>query len=178
MRGLKRLLFGALAAIAVAGCGGVQTTGSGAAPPLIATRRAALDRLPSYMAPDAKKKSRLMYVGDWATNDVFVYEYPSGDSVGTLRGFDGPYGMCVNKKGDVYIANFYSGNVVEYAHGGTSPLKTYTSVGEPIGCSVRQKRRSCRYELQSRRGGRLCRRRSVARHNVQRTLRVPLDDGI
>jgi hypothetical protein len=88
------------------------------------------------MALDAKKKSKLIYVGDWATNDVFVYEYPSGDSVGTLSGFDAPYGMCVDKKGDMYIANFYSGNVVEYAHGGTSPLKTYTSVGEPIGCSV------------------------------------------
>jgi hypothetical protein len=77
-----------------------------------------------------------MYVGDWATNDAFVYDYRSGNSLGTLRGFDAPYGMCVDKKGDVYIANFYGGNVVEYAHGGTSPLKTYTSVGEPIGCSV------------------------------------------
>ncbi|MGB6413857.1 MAG: hypothetical protein WBD57_09540 [Candidatus Cybelea sp.] len=138
-RGAGWSLLGALAGVAVAGCAGVQATDSGAAPPLEAARGAAPDRRPSYMAPDAKKKSRLMYVGDWATNDVFVYEYPSGDSVGTLSGFDAPYGMCVDKKGDVYIANFYSGNVVEYAHGGTNPLNTYTSVGEPIGCSVDRK---------------------------------------
>ncbi|MGB6522084.1 MAG: hypothetical protein WBE83_09960, partial [Candidatus Cybelea sp.] len=103
-RGAGWSLLGALAGVAVAGCAGVQATGSGAAPPLEAARGAAPDRRPSYMAPDAKKKSRLMYVGDWATNDVFVYEYPSGDSVGTLSGFDAPYGMCVDKKGDVYIA--------------------------------------------------------------------------
>ena len=72
------------------------------------------------MAPDAKKKSRLMYVGDWGTNDVFVYGYPSGERR-HYEGFDAPYGMCVCTKGDVYIANFYSGNVVEYAHGGTNP---------------------------------------------------------
>ena len=69
------------------------------------------------MAPGAKRKSALMYVGDWAANDVFVYDYRSGSSLGTLRGFDAPYGMCVDKKGDVYIANFYGGNVVEYTHG-------------------------------------------------------------
>ncbi len=28
------------------------------------------------------------------------------------------------------------GNAVEYAHGGTSPINTYDSGGEPIGCSV------------------------------------------
>ncbi|MGB6522457.1 MAG: hypothetical protein WBE83_11865 [Candidatus Cybelea sp.] len=139
MKSRYRHLVGALAAILVAGCGGVQATGSEAVPPAAAGQRAVSDRRPSYMAPDAKKRSRLMYVGDWATNDVFVYEYPSGDSVGTLSGFDAPYGMCVDKKGDVYIANFYSGNVLEYAHGGTNPLKTYTSVGEPIGCSADQK---------------------------------------
>jgi sugar lactone lactonase YvrE len=78
------------------------------------------------MAPGAKRKSALMYVGDWATNDVFVYDYRSGSSVGTLRGFDAPYGMCVDKKGDVYIANFYGGNVVEYTHGGTTPPSKLT----------------------------------------------------
>ncbi len=83
-----------------------------------------------------KKKKGLLYVGDWATNDVYVYNYPSGTSAGTLTGFDAPYGMCSDAKGDVWMNNFYGGTSVEYKHGGTSPTQTYTGVGEPMGCSV------------------------------------------
>ena len=178
MKGLIRLVLGALATIAVAGCAGVQATGSeSAAPPLQATRRAALDRLPSYMAPDAKKKPRLMYVGDWATNDVFVYEYPSGDSVGTLSGFDAPYGMCVDKRATCTSRTSTAETSSSTRTGEQARSKPIRRLASRSGAAS-TKRRSCRYELQSRRGGRLCRRRSVARHNVQRTLRVPLDDGI
>jgi hypothetical protein len=92
------------------------------------------DRGQSWMRPD--KRSDLLYVGDWATNDVFVYELPSGKAVGTLTGNDEPYGMCVDTKQDVYIANFGNGTLVEYAHGVGKPLNIYTPGGEPIGCSV------------------------------------------
>jgi hypothetical protein len=91
----------------------------------------------SFMHPDKKsKKAGYLYVGDLDTNDVDVYDYPSGTSVGTLTGFDYPYGQCTDKKGDVYITNFSGGNAVEYTHGGTSVKNTYSSGGEPIGCSV------------------------------------------
>ena len=80
-----------------------------------------------------------MYVGDWSTNDVYVTGYPSGKSVGTLTGFDAPYGMCVDAKGDVYIANYYGGSVVEYAHGGASVVNTYLLDGNPMGCAVDRK---------------------------------------
>lgn len=90
----------------------------------------------SWMLPEAKSTKLLMYVGDWDTNDVFVYDYSTGKQVGQLTGFDEPYDMCVDAAGDVYIANFGSGNAVEYAHGGTALLNTYKSGGEPIGCSV------------------------------------------
>jgi hypothetical protein len=93
----------------------------------------------SWMLQSASKKSALLYVGDWATNDVYVYDYPSGAAVGTLTGFDAPYGQCVDKKGDVFIGNFYAGTTVEYAHGGTSVKNTFNGVGEPIGCSVSAK---------------------------------------
>jgi hypothetical protein len=87
------------------------------------------------MHPNAKK-SQLLYVGDWGTNDVDVFDYPSGTRAGTLTGFDEPYGMCVDGKGDVFISNFGSGTVVEYAHGGTKPINTYSPGGTPIGCSI------------------------------------------
>jgi hypothetical protein len=96
---LKRLnsVLGVAFAIAIGGCSGGQSTGVGGALPQDAAGRLALaiphyvpgavksDRHPSQMAPDARKKSALMYVGDWSTNDVYVTEYPSGKSVGTLR---------------------------------------------------------------------------------------------
>lgn len=93
----------------------------------------------SWMTPDKKKKkSSLLYVGDWGTNDVYVFSgFPKSTKlVGTLTGFDEPYGMCVDKKGDVYVGNFGNGETIEYAHGGTSALNTYTTSGYTIGCSV------------------------------------------
>ncbi len=44
--------------------------------------------------------------------------------------------MCVDAKGDIYVANFGAGDAVEYAHGGTTVLNTYSSSGAPVGCSV------------------------------------------
>ncbi len=85
-----------------------------------------------------KKKSLLLYVDNDNTNDVYVYDYRyrSGKQVGQLTGFDVPYGMCVDARGDVYVANFDGGTVVEYTHGGTTEINTYDSGGEPIGCAV------------------------------------------
>jgi hypothetical protein len=96
----------------------------------------AADRRKLWMLPEAKKSSALIYVGDDATNDVDVLDYKNGKQVGTLTGFSEPYGMCVDGKGDIYITNFGAGTAVEYAHGGTKLLNTYSRVGEPIGCSV------------------------------------------
>jgi hypothetical protein len=157
MRRLGFLLVSSLLAVAGAGCGGMQSQNGGSATPVgtqvlppAAERQLSLtmvhyaqlpvhtDRRPSHMQPDAGKKSALLYVGDWATNDVFVYDYASGKSAGTLTGFSEPYGQCVDAKGDIYIANFGAGNAVEYAHGGAKAIKTYKlgSGAEPIGCAV------------------------------------------
>ncbi len=97
------------------------------------------DRNRSSMSLNVKASKRLLYVGDDSTNDVYVYNYKSGKLVGTLTGFDGPYGECLDGKGDIYIANFDAGDVVEYAHGGAKPVNTYDSGGTPIGCSVDSK---------------------------------------
>lgn len=97
------------------------------------------DRGRSWMLPEARHKSILVYSGDWTTDDVDVYDYPSGKQVGSLAGFDEPYGGCVDAKGDVFVVNFGNGTAVEYAHGGTTILNTYSPGGEPIGCSVDKK---------------------------------------
>jgi len=137
-------------AVTLNGCGGGAMTAGGsetALTPLSTQRLAALamrnyvqrpvhpDHARSRMRRDTGS-SPLLYVGDQSTNDVFVYDYPSGTAVGTLTGFNAPYGMCVDATGDVFITNSGSGTAVEYAHGGTSPIKTYSPGGNPIGCSV------------------------------------------
>jgi hypothetical protein len=88
------------------------------------------------MSPSSKRSKALIYVGDEDTSDVYVYDYKSGKPVGTLTGFDEPYGMCVDAKGDIYIANYAGGTVVEYAHGGSTPINTYVPGGSPIGCAL------------------------------------------
>lgn len=42
----------------------------------------------------------------------------------------------MDAKGDVYIANFENGEIVEYAHGGSTPLKTFSTNGYVDGCAV------------------------------------------
>lgn len=94
----------------------------------------------SLIRIDKKKKGGLLYVADDETDDVYVYDYPSGTSVGTLTGFSGPYGECTDSSGDVYIANFDDEDAVEYGYGGKTVLNTYDqSGGTPIGCSVDSK---------------------------------------
>jgi hypothetical protein len=94
------------------------------------------DRRTSWMSPAARRIKKLLYVSDWRTNDVFVYDYGDGTLVGRLTGINAPYGQCVDTKGNVWIASFGGSSVVEYAHGGSRPLKALTTDYEPLGCSV------------------------------------------
>jgi hypothetical protein len=88
------------------------------------------------MAAKTKTAKKLLYISDWSSNDVYVFNYPAFKSKGALTGFDEPYGQCVDSDGDVWIANFEGSSVVKYAHGGTSPIATLATDGAPIGCAV------------------------------------------
>lgn len=90
----------------------------------------------SWMSPDATEIKKLLYVSGQYSNDVNVYDYGKGRLVGKLSGFDTPYGQCVDAKGDVWITNYSGSTVVEYAHGGVTPLKTLQTDGDSVGCSV------------------------------------------
>ena len=146
------LLF---ACVAVAGCGGSALSpgqGGTATVPSAPMRTLSMTMAhyvpqpahpghgTSWMRPQ-KKKSVLMYAVGTGTSGggVDVYDYSNGKLVGTLTGFDEPYGGCVDAKGDVYITNYGDGTVVEYAHGGTKVINTYDSGGTPTGCSVDSK---------------------------------------
>jgi hypothetical protein len=79
----------------------------------------------------------LLYVSDQGSNAVYVYSYPQGTLQQTLTGFDKPTGECSDTAGDVFISNAFAHNILVYAHGGTSPIRTLKDAGEfPSGCSV------------------------------------------
>lgn len=89
------------------------------------------------MAPDAKKKE-LMYVSDPIDWEIAVYDYNSRKQVGMLStGLDYPEGMCVDKSGNVWVANSGAYNMVEFPHGAKTPIATLDDNSyEPVSCSI------------------------------------------
>jgi DNA-binding beta-propeller fold protein YncE len=131
-----RYAFSVLTTAAIlAGCGGTSqlapsthSFGSTAVQPQISRR--------SWMAPEAKGQN-LLYVTDFGTNDVDVYSYPAAKLLGTLAGFSAPHGDCVDHAGDVFVVNTAAYDILEYAHGGISPIAKLKDSGwYPLNCAV------------------------------------------
>jgi DNA-binding beta-propeller fold protein YncE len=129
--------FGTLPALALlVACGGGTGSLAGSQQSAALPLSIHADRAPSWISPDAKKK-QLLYVSSVLTDDVYVYTLPGGKLSGTLTAFQLPYGLCSDEKGNVWIVNDGNAEVVEYAHGGTSPIATLSDPGVyPYGCSV------------------------------------------
>lgn len=90
------------------------------------------------MSRDAASRN-LLYVSVQGFNDVYVYSYPPSaiKLVGKLTGFSDPSGLCVDKAGNVYVANSGAKNILEYAHGGTKPIATLRDESDaPFSCSI------------------------------------------
>jgi hypothetical protein len=135
---MKSLDFGryalssCVAAAMLSGCGGSQ-------PPLgspgamtqsrAITTHAAHGK--SWMLPDVTDKLLYVAVGN---DDVSVLSYPQGNLVGKLA-VSQAWGLCSDTNGDVFVTEYYQGQVVEYAHGGTSPINTLVPPGQPLDCS-------------------------------------------
>lgn len=96
----------------------------------------------SWMSPDAKRDDLLYLANGQNLNGqqagVNVYSWRTTQLVGSLSGFVDPEGLCVDKAGDVYVVDNASEKIVEYAHGGATPIKTLrlSSKEDPYGCSV------------------------------------------
>jgi hypothetical protein len=75
----------------------------------------------------------LLYISNVST--VTVYSYPRGRHVGTLKGFYRPEGECSDAAGDIFIAD--GNNVLEYAHGGTKSIGSFSLSGyAAVSCAV------------------------------------------
>jgi hypothetical protein len=90
--------------------------------------------------PENAKKHTLIYASS-DHHDVYVFAYPSGKLVQTLTGFESLGDICSDSNGDVWITNgasdtYRSGYLVEYAHGGTTPIATLDDAYLPDACAV------------------------------------------
>jgi hypothetical protein len=92
----------------------------------------------SWILP-AAKRSNLLYVSNYDTGRVQVYSYDDGIGgklVGTLH-VAKPGGLCTDRVGDVYVPSYVDHATYEYAHGGTTPIRTISQPsGNPYACAV------------------------------------------
>jgi hypothetical protein len=97
------------------------------------------DRHKSWVSPDVKKATRLLFISDIDTNDVYIFTMPAMKLQGTLTGFDGPQGMCSDRSGNIWVNNTKSAEIQQYSRNGKL-LKTIDDSGYyPVGCAVNKK---------------------------------------
>jgi hypothetical protein len=78
----------------------------------------------------------LLYVAS-PTHGVSFFTYPKGKYVGLLSGPSVPLGLCSDRSGNVFVVDNGAETILEYAHGGTSPIATLGDYGnDPNGCAV------------------------------------------
>ncbi len=136
----SRYVLSSCVAVAVlAGCGGSQPPiGAPGAIPQTSMIATQAGRGKSWMLPEAKSED-LLYAAATESDVVYVFAYTSHKLVGTLTGLKAPLGVCADQIGNVWIVNAEIGypSVVEYAHGGTSPIATLGGMGQyPNDCAV------------------------------------------
>jgi hypothetical protein len=94
------------------------------------------------MDPNARKSALLYVSGNQSNPAVYVYSYPVGKLVGRLTIFTSPAGDCVDATGHVWITDRGAAQIVEYAHGGKTPIATLSDAGQiPNGCAIDRRSR-------------------------------------
>ncbi|HEY6487463.1 MAG TPA: hypothetical protein VIX83_13860 [Candidatus Cybelea sp.] len=84
----------------------------------------------------AKSGNALLYVSTDYYGTVSIYTYPQGKLSASFDVPGVPSGMCSDTSGHVFIAEGYAGIVAEYAHGGTTPIATFSLSPSPYSCAV------------------------------------------
>jgi hypothetical protein len=133
--GFGRYALSSCVAVALlAGCGGSQPpiAASGTRPQTSAIAAHA-GRGTSWTKRGASS-STLMYATG-GCGGACVLSYPQGQIVGSITIDGGVWGDCSDGAGNVFVTN--SNHVLEYAHGGTTPVATLSLPGsEATGCAV------------------------------------------
>lgn len=127
----------------LAGCSGSQSLPPGGAlspaalrPPSLAVSADTRGASKSWISPNAKSASQLLYVSTGIGATVNIYSWPSQSFLGTIGGLVDPTGVCADKKGDVYVTDYETDAIAEYPHGGVVPIaKLSDSYGAPYDCA-------------------------------------------
>jgi hypothetical protein len=83
----------------------------------------------SWMASGAGRQPLVYAGGDVAS---YVFDLRSGKLVGSIA--ETSFGTCANNNGDVFFTQVK--RIVEYAHGGTTPIASFAVPGTAYSCSV------------------------------------------
>lgn len=115
-------------AFALSGCAGGNTQPVAMAP----------GTLPAGIMPMHSSGGRLIYVADTASNTLTFYSYKTGKEQGSITsGLASPQGVCSDSQGNIFLANTDDFQVLEFAHGGTTPIQKIATTGQyPGGCAV------------------------------------------
>ncbi|HEX3459022.1 MAG TPA: hypothetical protein VHR97_13815 [Candidatus Baltobacteraceae bacterium] len=98
---------------------------------------AAQQFVPNALRPATSSSGDLLYISDSGTNKVYVFSYPDGTLVQTLSGFSTPLHECSDTAGNVFITNTGKSEILEYAHGGDTPIATlHDAQQSPVDCAV------------------------------------------
>lgn len=132
MKPIARYAFNISVVAALTACGGQSPTRTQSLVPQ--TSAVQPHHFRSWMLAEAKRDD-LLYVSDFY--GVHVFSYPKLKPVGEIAAESA--GMCSDRAGNVFFTVTAAYQVVEYAHGGTKPIRTFydpTVEMDPYDCSV------------------------------------------
>ncbi|HVR45623.1 MAG TPA: hypothetical protein VMT95_03110 [Candidatus Binatia bacterium] len=85
-----------------------------------------LPRARGWLSPEVKKRSNLIYVA--AGSEVLIFrEERNSPPIGRITdGAGSPYGLYVDRHGNLYVANWMANTVTAYRRGSVTPFATYS----------------------------------------------------
>lgn len=92
----------------------------------------------SWISPSVKANTKLLFVSDQATSDVYIFNLTTLALVGTVTGFTFLNGLCSDASGNVWVANYVGylqSYIVELSHTGSYLTEVYDP-GLAAGCAV------------------------------------------
>jgi hypothetical protein len=131
---MMRSVLASLVIIGLAGCRGGSPVGR--SPDLVPGVVGLASDFSSASWISANAKSRdLLYVTNSKT--VTIYSYPQGKLEGSIAFGYSPSGECTDRKGDVFVTNLDTSQIVEYRHGEKKPAAVLQSPSaDAAGCAI------------------------------------------
>jgi hypothetical protein len=97
---------------------------------------AAVPSRTGQVLPDRKHKSELLFVSDFLADTVYVFDLSTLVLVNDVSGFDGPRGLCADKRGDVWATN--SNDIIKLSRSGKTlqTISAFAANQDPFECAV------------------------------------------